>query len=118
MIDLLRAKKLLVTHGTGFNWPEPDHFRLVTLPDAEVLEEAIGRIVGRREFFWEDLVEGMDVRFRGGRRHHYSNVGYAALGELLARSHGRPWHERPGLRHQRDTRGGVGDSGGRLDRGG
>ena len=41
---MLRAKKLLVTHGTGFNWPEPDHFRLVTLPDVEVLEEAVGRI--------------------------------------------------------------------------
>ena len=35
MIDLLRAKKILVTHGTGFNWFEPDHFRLVTLPDVE-----------------------------------------------------------------------------------
>ncbi|WP_395690337.1 pyridoxal phosphate-dependent aminotransferase [Nocardioides sp.] len=44
VIDLLRAKKILVTHGTGFNWPRPDHFRLVTLPDAQVLEEAIGRI--------------------------------------------------------------------------
>ncbi len=44
VIDLLRSKKILVTHGTGFNWPHPDHFRLVTLPDAEVLEEAIGRI--------------------------------------------------------------------------
>jgi alanine-synthesizing transaminase len=44
VIDLLRTKKLLVTHGTGFNWPRPDHFRLVTLPDAHVLEEAIGRI--------------------------------------------------------------------------
>lgn len=44
VIDLLRAKKLLVTHGTGFNWPTPDHFRLVTLPDVHVLEEAIGRI--------------------------------------------------------------------------
>ncbi|WP_181310106.1 pyridoxal phosphate-dependent aminotransferase [Nocardioides campestrisoli] len=44
VIDLLRAKKILVTHGTGFNWPAPDHFRLVTLPDTEVLEEAIGRI--------------------------------------------------------------------------
>lgn len=32
------------THGTGFNWPAPDHFRLVTLPEASVLEEAIGRI--------------------------------------------------------------------------
>jgi alanine-synthesizing transaminase len=44
VIDLLRAKKILVTHGTGFNWPRTDHFRLVTLPDAEVLTEAIGRI--------------------------------------------------------------------------
>jgi len=44
VIELLRAKKILVTHGTGFNWPEPDHFRLVTLPDVDVLEEAIGRI--------------------------------------------------------------------------
>lgn len=44
VLDLLRAKKILVTHGSGFNWPAPDHFRLVTLPDAEILEEAIGRI--------------------------------------------------------------------------
>lgn len=44
VIDLLRAKKILVTHGSGFNWPAPDHFRLVTLPDVDVLEEAIGRI--------------------------------------------------------------------------
>ena len=44
MIDLLRAKRILVTHGTGFNWFEPDHFRLVTLPDVEILGEAIGRI--------------------------------------------------------------------------
>jgi alanine-synthesizing transaminase len=44
VIGLLRAKKILVTHGTGFNWPDPDHFRLVTLPDVSVLEEAIGRI--------------------------------------------------------------------------
>ena len=40
----LRTEKILVTHGTGFNWPEPDHFRLVTLPNVEVLTEAIGRI--------------------------------------------------------------------------
>ncbi len=44
VIDLLRAKKILVTHGTGFNWFAPDHFRLVTLPDVDMLEEAIGRI--------------------------------------------------------------------------
>ncbi|HET6154298.1 MAG TPA: pyridoxal phosphate-dependent aminotransferase [Marmoricola sp.] len=44
VIDLLRAKKILVTHGTGFNWFEPDHFRLVTLPDVDLLTEGIGRI--------------------------------------------------------------------------
>jgi alanine-synthesizing transaminase len=44
VMDLLRAKKLLVTHGTGFNWVAPDHFRVVCLPDEELLEEAIGRI--------------------------------------------------------------------------
>ncbi|MGO4254885.1 pyridoxal phosphate-dependent aminotransferase [Marmoricola sp. RAF53] len=44
VIELLRAKKILVTHGTGFNWFEPDHFRLVTLPDVDMLTEAIGRI--------------------------------------------------------------------------
>ena len=44
VLDLLRSKKLLVTHGTGFNWPKPDHFRVVCLPDEELLEEAIGRI--------------------------------------------------------------------------
>ena len=46
VLGLLRAKKILVTHGTGFNWFEPDHFRLVTLPEVDVLEEAIGRIAG------------------------------------------------------------------------
>jgi alanine-synthesizing transaminase len=44
VIDLLRAKKILVTHGRGFNWFEPDHFRLVTLPDLPVLTEAVDRI--------------------------------------------------------------------------
>ena len=49
VIDLLRAKKILVTHGTGFNWFEPDHFRLVTLPNVDILEEAIGRIAAYLE---------------------------------------------------------------------
>ncbi len=49
VIDLLRAKKILVTHGTGFNWFEPDHFRLVTLPSVDILEEAIGRIASYLE---------------------------------------------------------------------
>lgn len=49
VLDLLRSEHVLVTHGTGFNWPESDHFRIVCLPDAEVLESAIGRIAGYLE---------------------------------------------------------------------
>lgn len=44
VVELLRAKHVLVTHGRGFNWFEPDHFRLTFLPDEETLTEAIGRI--------------------------------------------------------------------------
>jgi len=33
-----------VVQGTGFNWPRPDHFRIVTLPRVDDLEEAIRRI--------------------------------------------------------------------------
>jgi alanine-synthesizing transaminase len=43
-LDLLRQEKLMVVQGTGFNWPNPDHFRIVTLPRVSDLEEAIGRI--------------------------------------------------------------------------
>ncbi|MCT1557688.1 pyridoxal phosphate-dependent aminotransferase [Helcobacillus massiliensis] len=41
---LLREKKILVTQGTGFNYPRPDHFRLVTLPDADTIANALDRI--------------------------------------------------------------------------
>lgn len=40
-LDLLRSKKILVTCGTGFNWKEPDHFRVVFLPEVRVLETAM-----------------------------------------------------------------------------
>jgi alanine-synthesizing transaminase len=42
--DLLAEEKVLIVQGTGFNWPEPDHFRLVFLPNTDDLTEAIGRI--------------------------------------------------------------------------
>ena len=43
-LGLLRRKKILISHGRGFNWPHPDHFRLVALPEESVLREAVGRI--------------------------------------------------------------------------
>jgi alanine-synthesizing transaminase len=42
--DLLAEEKVLIVQGTGFNWPQPDHFRIVFLPNADDLTEAIGRI--------------------------------------------------------------------------
>ena len=47
-LDLLRSKKILVTHGGGFHWSEPDHFRIVFLPEAAVLSECMSRM---KEFF-------------------------------------------------------------------
>ncbi|MGW2544260.1 pyridoxal phosphate-dependent aminotransferase [Kitasatospora sp. NPDC001574] len=44
VLDLLRAERILLVQGTGFNWPEPDHFRLVTLPRPEEITDAVTRI--------------------------------------------------------------------------
>ena len=44
MLDILRAEKILMVQGTGFNWPAPDHFRVVTLPWASQLGNAIERL--------------------------------------------------------------------------
>lgn len=43
-LDLLRDKKLLIVHGGGFNWGQPDHFRVVYLPRIEVLKDAVEKI--------------------------------------------------------------------------
>jgi alanine-synthesizing transaminase len=55
--ELLAEEKLLIVQGTGFNWPSPDHFRLVFLPNSDDLHEALVRI----------------ERFLGGYRKRYGN---------------------------------------------
>ena len=42
--ELLAEEKVLIVQGSGFNWPAPDHFRLVFLPNSDDLTDAIGRI--------------------------------------------------------------------------
>jgi len=42
--DLLVSEHILLVQGTGFNWPDPDHLRIVTLPEARVLGEAVERL--------------------------------------------------------------------------
>lgn len=44
VLDFLRQHKVLLVHGRAFNWPEPDHFRIVTLPHKEQLTQAISRL--------------------------------------------------------------------------
>jgi alanine-synthesizing transaminase len=41
ILDLLLEKKILVVQGTGFNWPRPDHFRIVFLPRVDILKKAM-----------------------------------------------------------------------------
>lgn len=43
-LDFLREKKVLIVHGGGFNWQQPDHFRIVYLPRIEVLEESLTKL--------------------------------------------------------------------------
>ena len=40
-LDVLHEKEILVAGGGGFNWAEPDHFRIVYLPRMEVLKESL-----------------------------------------------------------------------------
>jgi alanine-synthesizing transaminase len=44
VLDLLKQERILVVQGTAFNWPDPDHFRIVFLPNREDLTDAIGRL--------------------------------------------------------------------------
>lgn len=44
VLDFLREKKILFTHGGGFHWEQPDHFRIVYLPEIAQLQEAAGAL--------------------------------------------------------------------------
>ncbi|MDS4021043.1 MAG: pyridoxal phosphate-dependent aminotransferase [Candidatus Competibacter sp.] len=44
VLDFLLEEKVLLVQGSGFNWPQPDHLRIVFLPHEDDLIEAIGRL--------------------------------------------------------------------------
>jgi alanine-synthesizing transaminase len=44
VLEMLLEERILVVQGTAFNWPRPDHFRIVFLPYEDELRDAIGRI--------------------------------------------------------------------------
>jgi len=56
ILEFLQAEKVLLVQGTGFNWAQPDHFRVVFLPGRDELAEAITRL----------------ARFLDGYRHRYA----------------------------------------------
>ena len=43
-LEMLQETKVMLVQGTGFNWPNPDHFRVVFLPHEHELREAISRM--------------------------------------------------------------------------
>jgi alanine-synthesizing transaminase len=51
VLQLLQEEKVLLVQGTGFNWPHPDHFRIVFLPHEDDLKEAFGRVARFLENF-------------------------------------------------------------------
>ena len=52
-LDLLRDKKILLINGKGFNWQQPDHFRVVYLPRVEVLEDAMGKLRDFLSYYYQ-----------------------------------------------------------------
>jgi alanine-synthesizing transaminase len=53
-LELLEHKHVLIVHGTGFNWHQHDHFRIVFLPEEDMLIEALTRI---GNFFEKKYIE-------------------------------------------------------------
>jgi alanine-synthesizing transaminase len=51
VLDLLVQERVLLVQGSGFNWPYPDHVRVVFLPNSDDLTEAIGRIANFLEHY-------------------------------------------------------------------
>jgi alanine-synthesizing transaminase len=51
VLELLQEERVLLVQGTGFNWPHPDHFRIVFLPHEDDLKEAFGRVARFLENF-------------------------------------------------------------------
>lgn len=44
VLDFLREKKVLLVHGGGFHWEQPDHFRIVYLPSVDVLTDSARKL--------------------------------------------------------------------------
>jgi len=52
-VDFLREKHVLITQGSGFHWPQPNHFRIVFLPDMHTLEQLAARLADFLNGYWQ-----------------------------------------------------------------
>ena len=60
--DLLHATNILLVPGSGFDWHDPDHFRIVMLPEAEVLADAVRRMGEFLDGYKQGEVKGIGRR--------------------------------------------------------
>ena len=51
--DLLEKKHVLIVHGRGFHWMEPDHFRIVYLPNEDTLKRAMKEVKDFLDDYWQ-----------------------------------------------------------------
>ena len=63
VLDLLVKEKVLLVHGSGFNWPKSDHFRIVFLPHREDLKEAINRLERFLKHYRQDTPSQSNASF-------------------------------------------------------
>ncbi|MBP7647036.1 MAG: aminotransferase class I/II-fold pyridoxal phosphate-dependent enzyme, partial [Comamonas sp.] len=69
-LEVLQETKVMLVQGTGFNWPNPDHFRIVFLPHEADLREAINRLAAflakyRQRHDTDKLVAAATVASKG-----------------------------------------------------
>lgn len=55
VVDFLNTHHVLMTHGGGFHWTAPDHFRLVYLPKLEDLEQVAKKLTVFLETYQQKL---------------------------------------------------------------
>ena len=53
ILELLNEQRVLLVQGSGFNWHEPDHFRVVYLPRMGMLRETMGEISDFFSYYWQ-----------------------------------------------------------------
>lgn len=57
VLDFLKDKKILLTHGGGFHWEKPDHFRIVYLPEISQLQMAADALADFMSYYTQNNLQ-------------------------------------------------------------